>query len=173
MVRSVVSPGWRQSWLDINRQTSSPSPSSAFNHCHNDGITLPTHPTGQRWSDPALLFYVALLGEGQACTPFYSILCRSSNQDVGTIQIVATYLGNHGGNTDGENSWAGERNWLSEKSKILALGKAYMKKGEFLEILSPQIFWIFRKILGWEREINTAPKPSPEVAPSKMEVAPS
>ena len=47
------------------------------------------------------------------------------------------------------------------------------KKAESLETLSPQIFWIFRKILGWEREINTAPKPSPEVAPSKMEVAPS
>ena len=35
-----------------------------------------------------------------------------------------------------------------------------------------RFFWIFRKILGWEREINTAPKPSPEVAPPKMEVAP-
>ena len=37
----------------------------------------------------------------------------------------------------------------------------------------PAGFWIFRKILGWEREIDSAPKPSPEVAPSKMEVAPS
>ena len=45
------------------------------------------------------------------------------------------------------------------------------KAGDSWEI-SPQMFWIFRKISGWEREINTAPKPSPEVAPSKMELAP-
>ena len=36
------------------------------------------------------------------------------------------------------------------------------KKAEFLETLSPQIFWIFRKILNWERKINTAPKSSPK-----------
>ena len=47
------------------------------------------------------------------------------------------------------------------------------KKREIAEIYLHNFFWIFRKILGWEREINTAPKPSPEVAPSKMEVAPS
>ena len=47
------------------------------------------------------------------------------------------------------------------------------KKRENAEIYLRNFFWIFRKILGWEREINTAPKPSPEVAPSKMEVAPS
>jgi len=47
------------------------------------------------------------------------------------------------------------------------------KKREIPEICLRNFFWIFRKILGWEREINTAPKPSPEVAPSKMEVAPS
>ena len=47
------------------------------------------------------------------------------------------------------------------------------KKREIAEIYLRNFFWIFRKILGWEREINTAPKPSPEVAPSKMEVAPS
>ena len=46
------------------------------------------------------------------------------------------------------------------------------KKREIAEIYLRNFFWIFRKILGWEREINTAPKPSPEVAPSKMEVAP-
>ena len=48
----------------------------------------------------------------------------------------------------------------------------YMQKAGDCGDISPQFFWIFRKILGWEREINTAPKPSPEVAPSKMEVAP-
>ena len=47
------------------------------------------------------------------------------------------------------------------------------KKLEIAEIYLRNFFLIFRKILGWEREINTAPKPSPEVAPSKMEVAPS
>ena len=47
------------------------------------------------------------------------------------------------------------------------------KKREIPEIYLLNFFWIFRKILGWERKINTAPKPSPEVAPSKMEVAPS
>ena len=47
------------------------------------------------------------------------------------------------------------------------------KKREIAEIYLRNFFWIFRKILGWEREIYTAPKPSPEVAPSKMEVAPS
>ena len=47
------------------------------------------------------------------------------------------------------------------------------KKREIPEIYLRNFFGIFRKILGWEREINTAPKPSPEVAPSKMEVAPS
>ena len=47
------------------------------------------------------------------------------------------------------------------------------KKREIAEIYLRKFFWIFRKILGWEREINTAHKPSPEVAPSKMEVAPS
>ena len=36
------------------------------------------------------------------------------------------------------------------------------KKAEFLETLSPQIFWIFRKILNWERKITTAHKPSPK-----------
>ena len=30
------------------------------------------------------------------------------------------------------------------------------EKGVMLVILSPQIFWIFRQILGWERDINTA-----------------
>ena len=43
---------------------------------------------------------------------------------------------------------------------------AYMQKAGDCGDISPQFFWIFRKILGWEREINTAPKPSPEVAPS-------
>ena len=47
------------------------------------------------------------------------------------------------------------------------------KKREIPEIYLRNFFGIFRKILGWEREINTAPKPLPEVAPSKMEVAPS
>ena len=47
------------------------------------------------------------------------------------------------------------------------------KKQEIPEIYLRKFFWIFHKILGWEREINTAPKPLPEVAPSKMEVAPS
>ena len=47
------------------------------------------------------------------------------------------------------------------------------KKREIAEIYLRNFFLIFRKILGWEREINNAPKPSPEVAPSKMEVAPS
>ena len=46
------------------------------------------------------------------------------------------------------------------------------KKQVIPVIYHRNFFWIFRKILGWEREINTAPKPSPEVAPSKMEVAP-
>ena len=46
------------------------------------------------------------------------------------------------------------------------------KKREIVEIYLRNFFWIFRKILGWECEINTAPKPSPEVSPSKMEVAP-
>ena len=38
------SPGRPQPWPHIKRQTSSPSPSTAFGggHCHNDGITLPT-----------------------------------------------------------------------------------------------------------------------------------
>ena len=36
-----------------------------------------------------------------------------------------------------------------------------------------KFFGISAKILGRECEINTAPKPLPEVAPSKMEVAPS
>ena len=45
------------------------------------------------------------------------------------------------------------------------------KAGDTCDI-SPQIFLDFPQILGWEREINTAPKPSPEVAPSKMKVAP-
>ena len=40
------------------------------------------------------------------------------------------------------------------------------KKREIAEIYLRNFFWIFRKILGWEREINTAPKPSSEVAPS-------
>ena len=47
------------------------------------------------------------------------------------------------------------------------------KKLEIAEIYLRNFFLIFRQILGWEREINNAPKPSPEVAPSKMEVAPS
>ena len=47
------------------------------------------------------------------------------------------------------------------------------KKRVIPVIYHRNFFWIFRKILGWERKINTAPKPSPEVAPSKMEVAPS
>ena len=46
------------------------------------------------------------------------------------------------------------------------------KKREIPEIYLCNFFWIFRKILGWERQINTAPKPLPEVAPSKMEVPP-
>ena len=46
------------------------------------------------------------------------------------------------------------------------------KKRVIAVIYHRNFFWIFRKILGWEREINTAPKPLPEVAPSKMEVAP-
>ena len=40
------------------------------------------------------------------------------------------------------------------------------KKREIAEIYLRNFFWIFCKILGWEREINTAPKPLPEVAPS-------
>jgi len=36
-----------------------------------------------------------------------------------------------------------------------------------------KFFGFSAKILGRECEINTAPKPLPEVAPSKMEVAPS
>ena len=47
----------------------------------------------------------------------------------------------------------------------------HAKSGRYLRYISANFFWIFRKILGWEREINTAPKPSPEVALSKMEVA--
>ena len=46
------------------------------------------------------------------------------------------------------------------------------KKRGIAGIYPRNFLLIFRKILGWEREINTAPKPSPEVAPSKMEVAP-
>ena len=42
----------------------------------------------------------------------------------------------------------------------------HAKSGRLLRYISANFFWIFRKI-------NTAPKPSPEVAPSKMEVAPS
>ena len=47
------------------------------------------------------------------------------------------------------------------------------KKWVIPEIYHRKFFRIFRKILGWECEINTAPKPLPEVAPSKMKVAPS
>ena len=50
---------------------------------------------------------------------------------------------------------------------------SYMQKAGDTCDISPQIFLDFPQNLGWEREINTAPKPSPEVAPSKMEVAPS
>ena len=46
------------------------------------------------------------------------------------------------------------------------------KKRVIPVIYHRKFFWIFRKILSREREINTAPKPSPEVSPSKMEVAP-
>ena len=42
------------------------------------------------------------------------------------------------------------------------------KKREIPEIYLRNFFWIFRKILGWECEIITAPKPSPEVAPSQF-----
>ena len=42
------------------------------------------------------------------------------------------------------------------------------KKRVIVVIYHRKFFWIFRKILGWEREINTAPKPSPEVAPSQF-----
>ena len=42
-------------------------------------------------------------------------------------------------------------------------GRAYMQKAGDTCDISPQIFLDFRKILGCEREINTAPKPSPEV----------
>ena len=57
----------------------------------------------------------------------------------------------------------------------LLLGAYMQKAGDTCDIspIHRKFFWIFRKILGSEREINTAPKPSPEVAPSKMEVAPS
>ena len=34
--------------------------------------------------------------------------------------------------------------------------KPYMQKARDSWDISPQIFWIFRKILGWEREINSA-----------------
>ena len=46
--------------------------------------------------------------------------------------------------------------------------QTYMQKAGDSWDISPQFFLDF---LGWEREISTAPKPSPEVAPSKMEVA--
>ena len=46
------------------------------------------------------------------------------------------------------------------------------KKRGIAGIYPRNFFWIFRKILGLERKISTAPKPSPKVAPSKMEVAP-
>ena len=65
-------------------------------------------------------------------------------------------------------SWPTPKNMLINASLIHTC-----KKREIPEIYLRNFFWIFRKILGWEREINTAPKPSPEVAPSKMEVAPS
>ena len=61
---------------------------------------------------------------------------------------------------------------LKEKSAVLldffskwGSGGA-CKKRVIHVIYHRNFFWIFRKILGWEREINTAPKPSPEVAPS-------
>ena len=57
--------------------------------------------------------------------------------------------------------------------KMMVMMMHTCKKRGIAGIYPRNFFWIFRKILGWEREINTAPKPSPEVAPSKMEVAPS
>ena len=77
------------------------------------------------------------------------------------------------------NSNVTPRNWTRLPQSWLLLDLilgwvlSYMQKAGDTCDISPQFFWIFRKILGWEREINTAPKPSPEVAPSKMEVAPS
>ena len=69
----------------------------------------------------------------------------------------------------GKKMWRG-RGGVGERTK----GNEHTcKKREIVEIYLRKFFWIFRKILGLEREINTAPKPSPEVAPSKMEVAPS
>ena len=61
---------------------------------------------------------------------------------------------------------------FAKSTKDQALSDSHTcKKREIVEIYLRNFFWIFRKI-GWECEINTAPKPSPEVAPSKMEVAP-
>ena len=48
----------------------------------------------------------------------------------------------------------------------------HAKSGRYLRYISAKFFGFSAKILGRECEINTAPKPSPEVAPSKMEVAP-
>ena len=62
-----------------------------------------------------------------------------------------------------------ENIWSREKKNR----EPYMQKAGDSWDISRNFFWIFRKILDWEREISTAPKPSPEVAPSKMEVAPS
>ena len=69
--------------------------------------------------------------------------------------------------------------WPIDKCRLL-LSSSYnivftccnVKKGHTCKkrvipvIYHRKFFWIFRKILGWEREIKTAPKPSPEVAPS-------
>ena len=63
--------------------------------------------------------------------------------------------------------------WLAEKKCVTTYWRQISKicphtckKREIVEIYLRNFFWIFRKILGWECEINTAPKPSPEVAPS-------
>ena len=50
----------------------------------------------------------------------------------------------------------------------LTLTSIHAKRGRYLRYISAIFFQFSAK----EREINTAPKPSPEVAPSKMEVAP-
>ena len=71
--------------------------------------------------------------------------------------------------------------WFIVNDLLITMGVPFLifgyphtcKKRGIAGIYPCKFFWIFRKILGWEREINTAPKPSPEVATSKMEVAPS
>ena len=64
------------------------------------------------------------------------------------------------------------RNRSHSVSILDLLNHIHAKSGRYLRYISANFFGFSAKILGRECEINTAPKPSPEVAPSKMEVAP-